>query len=62
MKCNIAGQTETDILSLDISDEALERAAGVGDGQRITVGVCTDWFTCQWPLSPAERAAASYQD
>jgi len=51
MKCNIAGQTETDILSLDISDEALERAAGVGDGQRITVG----------PLSPAQRAAASHQ-
>jgi hypothetical protein len=58
MKRNVAGPTETDILSLDISDDALERAAGAGDAQRITVGACTDWFTCQWPLSPTARAAA----
>jgi len=58
MRRNVVGQAENDILSVDISDDALERAAVAGEGQRITVGVCTDWFTCQWPLSPAERAAS----
>ena len=54
-------QTETESLSLDVSDEALERTATLANGQqRITVGVCTDWFTCQWPLSPVERRAAPH--
>jgi len=46
MKSDVTGQTETDILTLDVSDDALERAAAVADGQRITVGI-----------SPAERTA-----
>jgi hypothetical protein len=62
MKRNAIVQTENDILSFDIPDDALERAAAVADGrQRITVGVCTDWFTCQWPLSPPQRGAAPTQ-
>lgn len=56
MKRNVTGQSENDILSRDVSDAALERAAAPGDGQqRITVGICTDWYTCGWPLSPAEH-------
>jgi hypothetical protein len=57
MTSDVTGQTETDILTLDISDDALERAAAVADGQRITIGICTDWYSCGWPLSPAGRAA-----
>ncbi len=60
MKRNLTGQAESDILSDDVSDAALERAAAPGDGQqRITVGICTDRYTCGWPLSPAEGAAAA---
>jgi hypothetical protein len=55
MKSNVSDQTETDLLTLDVSDDALERAAAVADAQRITVGYCTHWYTCDWPLSPAER-------
>ncbi len=57
MKSNVAGQTETDILTLDVSDDALERAAAVADGQRITVGFCTHWYSCAWPLSPERNAS-----
>jgi hypothetical protein len=57
MKSDVTGQTETDILTPDVSDDAVERAAAVADGQRITVGICTDWYSCGWPLSPAERPA-----
>jgi hypothetical protein len=49
--------TESDILTLDLSDDALERAAAIADGQRITVGVCTDWYACGWPLSPEGNAS-----
>jgi hypothetical protein len=58
MTSSVTGQTETDIFTLDVSDDALERAAAVADGQRITVGFCTHWYSCNWPLSPAERAAS----
>jgi hypothetical protein len=59
MKRNVPNQTEDDVLNRDVSDTALERAAALGDGQaRITVGICTDWYTCNWPLPPAERRAA----
>ena len=56
MNVTVTDQTETDILAREVSDDALERAALVGDAQRITVGICTDWFSCTWPLSPARRA------
>jgi hypothetical protein len=55
MKSNVTGQTETGILTFEVSDDALERAAAVADPQRITVGFCTHWYTCDWPLSPTER-------
>ena len=55
MKSNVSDQTETDLLTLDVSDDALERASAVADAQRITVGYCTHWYTCDWPLSPGER-------
>jgi hypothetical protein len=57
MKSNASGQTETDIFTLDVPDDALERAAAVADGQRITVGFCTHWYSCSWPLSPSELTA-----
>ena len=59
MTSSVTCQTESDILTLDVSDDALERAAAVADGQRITVGICTDWYTCQWPLSPAAESTAA---
>jgi hypothetical protein len=56
MKRNVIVQAQSDILSFDIPDDALERAAALADGQqRITVGVCTV------PLSPPQRGAAPTQ-
>jgi hypothetical protein len=55
---SLVGPTEIDGLTLDISDDALERVAAVADGQRFTVGHCTHWYSCDWPLSPAQRVAA----
>jgi len=40
---------DVDIL-FDVPDDALERAAGVAVGQAVTVGYCTQWYTCGWPL------------
>jgi hypothetical protein len=44
--------TEPDekILTFDVPDDALERAAAVSDGQVVTVGYCTHWYHCNWPL------------
>ena len=44
--------TEPDvgILTFDLSDDALERAAAVTDGQGITIGHCTHWWHCSWPM------------
>jgi len=38
-----------DIL-FDVPDDTLERAAAVAGGQAVTVGFCTQWYTCGWPL------------
>jgi hypothetical protein len=47
MMSSVTSQNETDSLILDISDDALERAAAVANGQqRITIGICTDWHNC----------------
>ena len=46
------GITEPDekILTFDVPDDALERAAG-SDGQVAhTIGYCTHWYQCNWPL------------
>jgi hypothetical protein len=62
MSNSVTGQTETESLSLDVSDAALERVATLANGQHgITFGICTDWYTCSWPLSPAEWQAASHR-
>jgi hypothetical protein len=39
-----------DTLKFDVSDDALERAATVAGGQAITVGHCTHWYACNWPM------------
>ena len=54
MKTRVTAQAETEIFTLDVSDAALERAAAVADGQQITIGACTHWYYCNWPLSPPE--------
>jgi hypothetical protein len=46
---NGLAETDEDILTFDVPDEAVERAAAVTDGQVITVGICTDWWHCHWP-------------
>jgi hypothetical protein len=43
-------ENDGDILSFDISDDALERAAVVTDSQAITIGHCTHWWHCSWPM------------
>ena len=45
--------TEPDekILTFDAPDDAPERAAAVSDGQAAhTIGYCTHWYHCNWPL------------
>ena len=44
--------TEPDvgILTFDLSDDALERAAVATEAQVTTIGVCTHWYHCSWPL------------
>jgi hypothetical protein len=39
-----------DILTFDVSDDALERVAAVADGKAITIGYCTHWYNCNWPM------------
>ncbi len=50
-------RAQADIFACELPDDALERAAAAADGQRITIGVCTDWYNCGWPLSPDEEVA-----
>jgi len=45
-------ETDEDILIFEVPDDALERAAGVIDGQAVTIGYCTHWYHCNWPLRP----------
>src|SRR5437588_1342104 len=40
-----------DILTFDVSDDSLERAAAVANGKAITVGYCTHWYNCNWPCN-----------
>lgn len=43
--------TEADILTFDVSDDALERAARVEGTPAITWAYCTQaWYNCGWPL------------
>jgi len=59
MKSQVAGQTETHFFDSDVPDDVLERAAALADGPCISVGACTHWYYCSWPLSPGERAAST---
>jgi hypothetical protein len=43
-------ETGEDILTFDVSDEALERAAAVTEGRAMTIAYCTHWYECGWPL------------
>ena len=43
-------ETDEDILTSEVADDALERAAVVTDVQVTTIGVCTHWYHCSWPL------------
>jgi hypothetical protein len=38
-------ELDEDIL-FDVPDDALERAAATTAGQVMTVGFCTQWYTC----------------
>jgi hypothetical protein len=42
--------TDEDILTCEIADDALERAAVATEAQVTTIGVCTHWYHCSWPL------------
>jgi hypothetical protein len=44
-------ESDEKILTFDVPDDALERAAAVSDGQVAhTIGYCTHWYHCNWPL------------
>jgi hypothetical protein len=43
-------EPDADILAFDVSDGALERAAMIPEGQAITIGQCTHWWHCSWPM------------
>jgi len=44
------GQADDNILTFDVADDALERAAGADNGQAITWLYCTQiWYNCGWP-------------
>jgi hypothetical protein len=43
-------ETGEDILTFDVADEALERAAAVTDRRAMTIAYCTHWYECGWPL------------
>lgn len=61
IKRHVIGQTEIHFFDCDLSDDVLERAASLADGPCISVGACTHWYYCGWPLSPGERAASQGQ-
>ena len=44
-------ELDEDVPTFDVQDDALERAAAVSDGQAAhTIGYCTHWYHCNWPL------------
>ena len=40
-----------EILTFDVPDDALERAAELASGPAVTVGYCTHWYTCVAPMT-----------
>ena len=52
MDRDVADQIEIDhdILTFDVSDDALERTALIGEAQALTWMYCTHvWYNCGWP-------------
>jgi hypothetical protein len=52
MDRDVADQIEIDhdILTLDVSDDALERTALIGEAKALTWMYCTHvWYNCGWP-------------
>ena len=43
-------ELDEEMFSFDVSDEALKRAAAVTCQQAITIGACTSWWHCSWPM------------
>jgi hypothetical protein len=42
-------EADEDILTFEVADDALERAAAVSEVQVTTIGNCTYWYYCSWP-------------
>jgi hypothetical protein len=42
-------ETDEDILTFEVADDALERAAVPTEAQVTTIGICTHWYHCSWP-------------
>jgi hypothetical protein len=42
-------ETDEDILISEVADDALD-AAVVTEVRVTTIGVCTHWYHCSWPL------------
>jgi hypothetical protein len=45
-----SAKAEEDLLSADVPDDALERAAAVAEERAITIVYCTNFYDCGWPL------------
>lgn len=45
-----SAKTEEDGLTVDLSDDALERAAALAAERAITIAYCTYFYDCGWPL------------
>ena len=43
-------ETDEDVLTFEIADDAVERAAAPSNGQATTIAYCTQWYDCGWPL------------
>ena len=46
---SIVVETGEDILTVEVPDDVLERAAVATEVQITTIGVCTYWYPCNWP-------------
>ena len=42
-------ETDENILTVEVPDDVLERAAVAIGVQITTIGVCTHWYHCNWP-------------
>ena len=43
-------ELDEDILTFNVEDDALERAAAASARQAVTIGYCTHWYHCNWPM------------